>query len=143
MDTTTYNKTCRCETCGQWTEKEVVIEALPTGTEVLVVPNYEDGKYEITMNWIDRDIIQSFDADNYADIRYLIQDVAFRLHNHNKALVVSLINSEYNTHRRVNSVSLSSFLDKEADAVLKIDKILKKYKRQSNHTTKLMMRGGI
>jgi len=143
METTTYNETCRCETCGQWTEKEVTIEALPTGTEVAVVPNYEDGKYEITINWIDRGIIQSFDADNYADIRYYIQDVAFKLHNHHKALVVSLITSSYNTHRRVNSVSLSNFLDKEADAVLNIDKRLKKYKRQSNYTTKLMMRGGI
>lgn len=143
METTTYLKTCRCETCGQWTKKEIEVEYLPTGTEVSVIPNYEDGKYEITIEWIDRDIIQSFDADNYADIRYLIQDVAFRLHNHHKALVVNLINSEYNTHRRVNSVSLSNFLDKQAEAVLKIDKLLKKYKRQDNHTTKLMMRGGI
>jgi len=143
METTTYLKTCRCETCGQWTKKEVEVEYLPTGTEVSVTSNYEDGKYVVEINWIDRDTIHSFDADNYADIRYLIQDVAFKLHNHHKAFVVNLNSSQYNTHRRVNSVSLANFLDKEAEATNRIDKLLKKYKRQDNYTTKLMMKGGI
>ena len=143
MKTTTYSKTCRCETCGQWTEKEVVAESLPVGTKVSVIPNYEDGKYVVEINWIDRDTIHSFDADNYADVRYLIQDVGFKLHNHHKSFVVSINSSQYNTHRRVNRVSLSNFLDKEAEATNRIDKLLKKYKRQDNYTTKLMMKGGI
>ena len=142
QDTTTMRQTKRCTTCNQWHTTEVEIEHLPVGTEVFVIPDYDKQSWDVTMDVKDKDIIHNFEAETYADVRYLIQHVAFMLHNHNKAFNVFFPTSQLETHRRINSVSLSGFLDNEAEATSKIDTMFKKYRRQHNASRKLMLQGG-
>jgi len=142
QETTTMRKTERCVTCNQWHTTEQEIPMLDVGTEVFVTPDYESSNWEVTIDVKDRDIIHSFEAKTYADVRYIIQHVAFTLHNHHKAFNVFFPTSQLETHRRINSVSLSNFLDKEAEATDKIDTMFKKYRRQHNASRKLMLQGG-
>jgi hypothetical protein len=142
QETTTIRKAEKCPSCKQWHQTEVEVEALPVGTEVFVTPDYNSQNWIVRIDVKDRDIKHSFEAKTYADIRYLIQHVAFMLHNHKKAFNVFFPTSQYETHRRINSVSLSHFLDNESEATNKIDTMFKKYRRQHNASRKLMMRGG-
>ena len=142
QDTTTMRQTKRCTTCNQWHTTEVEIEHLPVGTEVFVIPDYDKQTWDVTMDVKDKDIIHNFEAQTYADVRYLIQHVAFMLHNHNKAFNVFFPTSQLETHRRINSVNLSGFLYNEAETTSKIDNMFKKYRRQHNASRKLMLQGG-
>tara|TARA_R100001377_G_C3162269_1_gene100093 strand:- start:32 stop:466 length:435 start_codon:yes stop_codon:yes gene_type:complete len=141
--TTTLRKTERCHSCNQWHTSEVEVPAIDVGTEVFVVPNIENNSWDVTIDAKDRDILHSFEATDMPEVRYLIQHVAFNLHNHEKGLNVFFPTSEYQTHRRINSLSLNSFLDGQEEATKKIDTMFKKYRRQHNASRKLMMRGGV
>tara|TARA_Y100000361_G_scaffold151060_1_gene167771 strand:- start:84 stop:518 length:435 start_codon:yes stop_codon:yes gene_type:complete len=142
IETTTMTQTKRCTTCNQWHTTKVEIEHLEVGTEVFVIPDYDNQSWEVSIDVKDKDIIHNFEAKTYADVRYIIQHVAFLLHNHNKAFNVFFPTSQLETHRRINSVNLSNFLDKEAEATKKVDYMFKKYRRQHNASRKLMLQGG-
>jgi hypothetical protein len=142
IETTTMTQTKRCNSCNQWHTTKVEIEHLEVGTEVFVVPDYDKQSWDVTIDVKDKEIVHSFEANTYADVRYLIQHVAFMLHNHNKAFNVFFPTSQLDTHRRINSVNLSGFLDKESEATSKIDTMFKKYRRQHKANRKLMLQGG-
>ncbi len=143
IETTTMKQTKRCDTCNQWHTTDVEVEHLEVGTEVFVIPNHETQTWEVSMEVKDRELVHSFEAKTYADVRYLIQHVAFRLHNHNKAFNVFFPTSELETHRRINSVNLSEFLDNEAEATKRVDYMFKKYRRQERNNRKLALKGGM
>lgn len=143
IETTTMMQTKRCGSCNQWHQTEVEVAHLEVGTEVFVVPDYDKQTWELTIEVKDKDINQSFECKTYGEVRYFIQHVAFKLHNHHKAFNVYFPNSQLDTHRRINSVNLSEFLDNEAEATSRVDYMFKKYRRQERNNRKLALQGGM
>lgn len=112
-DTMIQRHKCECDKCGtsHWVERVVEMKTLPIGVEVLVVPLMGSSKWEITIINHIKDAEETFEVDNWKQIKFLIENVARVLCREGYRFIVETPRSRYETHSRINRLELFNWVD--------------------------------